>query len=318
MPLKIIGNNLDCSKTLRNELPAAEEGKGAGVYWKEGNEEKRFQIPKSFSKGKVKIVAAAIYSLIKYEDQNAAAYLKHIVDMEEKAGVSMIGVEVDQYSEDIEKKRQALSILTSHLVNWTKLPFVFFSNSRTVLSGGARTALREKHPHVLFCYSVNSKEILDLAMETDAAIVLSLRDAQLSSNPEERVEAMKTLFLEVTSNGLPLNRIMMDPRVLPVSVDSRQGMAFLDACKKLRYEYGEQIPICANISDISQGLPGAPLLNLRFLKMAEQAGLDCPIIDPFCIRPAGVYKQKLWDAAENVITGRDEFAMEFINIIRQQ
>ncbi|MCB2225028.1 MAG: hypothetical protein KQH53_00005, partial [Desulfarculaceae bacterium] len=65
-------------------------------------------------------------------------------------------------------------------------------------------------------------------------------------------------------------------------------------------------------SNVSFGLPDRRSINAAFLAMAVMAGLTCPITDPT------VWEVKRTLLLTDLMTGKDEFAMNFITAYREQ
>jgi 5-methyltetrahydrofolate corrinoid/iron sulfur protein methyltransferase len=94
--------------------------------------------------------------------------------------------------------------------------------------------------------------------------------------------------------GLPPDRLLLDPIVLPVSAAQDQSAAALKAIGMFR-SLSEPAPrTIVGLSNVSQGTTHRSLVNRTYLVMAMAAGLDAAILDPFdhelmdALRTAGI------------------------------
>lgn len=79
--------------------------------------------------------------------------------------------------------------------------------------------------------------------------------------------------------GIPEEDLFIDPLVMPVSADSRQGMVTVETLAGIK----KQVPGCRTIlglSNVSFGLPARSAVNRALLVTATFMGLDAAIMDP--------------------------------------
>jgi 5-methyltetrahydrofolate--homocysteine methyltransferase len=96
---------------------------------------------------------------------------------------------------------------------------------------------------------------------------------------EDRVRAGSELINILVKEGIPLDKIYVDPLVQPVSVDTHMGVAALGAIRGIMNEFPGVNTICG-LSNVSFGLPERPLINRTFLSLAMAHGLSAVILDP--------------------------------------
>ena len=96
---------------------------------------------------------------------------------------------------------------------------------------------------------------------------------------EERVRAGSELISALTREGIPLEKIYVDPTVQPVAMDAGMGHATLGTIRKIRSDFPEINTICG-ISNVSFGLPARPFINRHFLTLMMAEGLSAAILDP--------------------------------------
>lgn len=142
-------------------------------------------------------------------------------------------------------------------------------------------------------------------------IVLTMDDKGIPENIEERVNITKKLIDILRNSGVKDENIFIDPLIQPVSVNTENGIIFLEALRKIK-ELFPGVKTTCGLSNISFGLPNRKLLNKYFLAISIAAGLDSAIVDPVDegIREAICLSETL--------TGKDEFCMNYIKMMREK
>ena len=123
---------------------------------------------------------------------------------------------------------------------------------------------------------------------------------------EERVQVGEELIGKLTDEGIPLERIYIDPLVQPVAVKTGMGIATLGAISKIMNQFPGVNTICG-LSNVSFGLPERHLINRNFLALCISYGLSAALLDP-------TDKQLMATLlAVEMLLGRDEYCENFIN-----
>jgi len=105
-------------------------------------------------------------------------------------------------------------------------------------------------------------------------------------------------------------QIYFDPLVLPIGVDSSQGLVTLKTIEQIKARYPAAKTIMG-LSNISFGLPSRKLVNRAFLLMAAYAGLDAAILDPRDDKTMSLVR------VGDMLTGKDAFCKGYIKAYRQ-
>ncbi len=152
--------------------------------------------------------------------------------------------------------------------------------------------------------------ILPLVQEYGTSVVaLAMGSVGTPSGVEDRVDNAARLVDRLTAEGIGLDRIYVDPCVLPISVDTTQGAAVADAIAVLRERY-PGVHTTVGLSNVSFGLPLRRLLNQAFLALLMGRGLDSAIADP-CDRQLMVLVR-----AAGTLLGHDDFCAAYIGDYR--
>ncbi len=137
-------------------------------------------------------------------------------------------------------------------------------------------------------------------------VALCMSQTAMPISVEDRVEAASELIKRLTDNGIPIEKIYVDPLVQPVSVDVRMGIAIVGAINKIMQDFPGVNTICG-LSNVSFGLPQRGLINRNFLALAMANGLSAAIMDPT--------DKKLMSTLISVemLLGRDEYCEKYID-----
>jgi len=179
-------------------------------------------------------------------------------------------------------------------------------------------ALRAALPHCSQLPMINSvtaeteryAAVAPLAAEFDVPLVaLCMDDRGVPTTAEQRIEVAHTLCARLEADGIPRDRIFLDPIVQPVGTDPQSAVALLDAVRAVRRDIPEA-HVVLGMSNVSFGLPARGILNRAFMVLAVGAGADALILDP-----TDMSLMSLLRGAEAVL-GRDEFCMRYIQEFR--
>lgn len=155
------------------------------------------------------------------------------------------------------------------------------------------------------------KEILPLVKKYNTHIVaLCLEEGAVPLGSDRRIEIARELINKILDCGIPLEDIFVDPCVFPLSTDSTQAIALMEAIKGIRKEFSG-IKFTVGLSNISYGLPHRPLINQTFLTLLLTVGLDAALIDPTDKRMmAGLL-------TTDALLNKDEYCMQYLTAFKE-
>ncbi|MDO9557509.1 MAG: dihydropteroate synthase [Coriobacteriia bacterium] len=124
---------------------------------------------------------------------------------------------------------------------------------------------------------------LPLAKEFDAEFIgLAMTEAGVSRDANERLMAATELMSAMIEFDVPLDRVYLDPLLLPISVAQHQAGEALEAVAMFKQLNDPPLKTVVGLSNIYNGCPEhvkAPLAA-AFLTLLIHAGLDAAIMDP--------------------------------------
>lgn len=153
--------------------------------------------------------------------------------------------------------------------------------------------------------------VLPLILEHKARIVgLCMDEGGMPNTAEERNDIASCLIERLTSAGIPIGDLYIDPVVCPVGTDTRNGRVVLEAIHRIRTSH-DGVHILCGLSNVSFGLPLRKLLNQNFLTMCMVMGLDAVILDP--LDPHMMSHL----IASDALLGNDDFCMNYLTAQRE-
>ena len=150
-----------------------------------------------------------------------------------------------------------------------------------------------------------------LAAERQAWLVaLAMGEHGIPYSVEERLSACELIITHLEKLGVPAEQVFFDPLVLPIAVDSSQGLVTLKTIEEIRARYPAARTVMG-LSNISYGLPNRKFINRAFLLMAAYAGLDAVILDPLDTKAMSLVK------IADMLTGKDPSCRGYLRAHRK-
>ena len=239
-------------------------------------------------------------------------FLQGLAKAEATAGADFIDVNAGIGNSSPEREPATMEWLVELIQGATDKPLTIDSDNPIVIEA----ALGKCHSEKLIINSVNAEpkrleSIGSLAIAHKTwLIALAMGTNGIPDNVEERLAACELIMTHLTRSGLKAEHILFDPLVLPIAVDSTQGLVTLKTIEQIKSRYPAAMTVIG-LSNISYGLPNRKLVNRAFLLMAAYAGLDAVILDPLDTKTMSFIK------ATNMLTDRDPFCKEYIRAHRK-
>jgi len=224
------------------------------------------------------------------------------------AGANFIDVNAGM----IQQETEAMEWLVEVVQAATDKPLAIDSDVTAFIEA----ALRKYQGEKLIINSVSAepqrlKSIGSLAAEHQAWVVaLAMGEKGIPDSVEERLSACEIIMDYLLGLGMKPEQILFDPLVLPIGVDSKQGLVTLKTIEQIKARYPDAKTVMG-LSNISYGLPKRKLINRAFLLMAAYAGLDAAILDPLDAKAMSLVK------VADMLTGKDSSCRGYIGAYRK-
>jgi len=246
-------------------------------------------------------------SVAKAWEQRDKGFIARLAADQAKAGASYIDVNSGVYGEETECMEWLLSIVQDAV----DLPV----SIDTTHPGALEKALsRVRRPPLINSVSgekVRWSTFLPILKGVDCRVIaLLMGDDGIPRSVEDRMKNAAFLIDKLVEAGITVDRIFMDPCVVPIASDPAGGRTFLESLPRITETWPE-VHLIAGISNVSFGLPMRALLNRTFLIMCVAKGLDAAILDP---TDPGMHPAIL---AARAVLAKDPYCMEYLKGFRK-
>lgn len=147
--------------------------------------------------------------------------------------------------------------------------------------------------------------------DTDWGCIALLCESGIPQSVEDRMAVFEKIMAKAKEYGIAPNRLYIDPLVEAAATNQAAFTLFSECCRRIKAQYPD-IHITSGLSNISFGFPGfRKPLNMAFMALAMQAGMDSAIVDPTNKDMVGLMY------ATELLTEQDEDCMNYIAAHRQ-
>ena len=205
---------------------------------------------------------------------------KYLVDQakrQEKAGVSYIDLNTAALlDKEVETLKWAIPLLQKEL----NISLSIDTPNPEAMEAGLRIHKGQALLNSLSGEAKRIKAFLPLIKECrPRIIVLCLDDEGLPETSDKELSIAHKMVNLLDKEGVEHKDIFIDPLVRPIGVDQKAGELFFESLEKIKKNL-PSVSTIAGVSNVSFGLPKRKSLNLAFLVLALQRGLDAAILDP--------------------------------------
>lgn len=198
-----------------------------------------------------------------------------------EAGADFIDVNVGTGTGSAQDEQEAMTWAVENIQAHVEKPLCIDSADASVLDAGL--AARSGRPSMINSTKAEEKslqEIVPLAKKYDTDLVaLAMDESGIPETVDKRLSACDKVVNACKQHGFPVEKLLFDPLVLPISTDNTQGRITLETVSGIKKAYPEAKTVMG-LSNVSYGLPERKLINIAFLHMAIYAGLDAAIANP--------------------------------------
>ena len=253
--------------------------------------------------GMFKVVKAAIQA------QDKAA-IQDVAKRQLAEGADMLDINVGTAAED---PVEAMRWLVETVREVTDVPLSIDNPNFETMKAGLEACSGEKMINSTTGQEEELDKFLTLAKEHNASVVaLCIDEKGVPVDIEGRCEIALRIVAKTMEYDIPIDRLYIDPIVLPVKADQTAPGILLASIRQFA-DLADPCPhIVVGLSNLSQGAADRKLINRTFLAMAIANGLDAAILDPL--------DTDLMDAmiAAEVLMNRAIYSDSFLKAYRQE
>lgn len=155
------------------------------------------------------------------------------------------------------------------------------------------------------------EKIFPLIAGTPWKVVAMLDDENgIPKDAEGRVANFRRLLEKMDEYGVKPDQVFIDPLVETLGTNENAFLTFGEVCRQAK-EICPSIHITSGLSNISFGLPVRKMINMAFMVLCMEAGMDSAIVDPLNRDMMGVIY------ATDALLGEDEYCMEYLDAYRE-
>jgi len=234
-------------------------------------------------------------------------FVASLARAEADAGADFININSGMKNASQEYEAETMEWLVEVVQGATDKPLAIDSEVASLIEAGLGKYQGER----LIINSVTAEperlaSIGSLAAEHHAWLVaLAMGTNGIPSSVEERLEACEQIMTHLTRLGFKAEQIFFDPLILPIAVDSTQGIITLKTLEQIKSRY-PGVNTVLGLSNISYGLPRIGMVNRAFMLMAAYAGLDAVILNPLDTKMMSLIK------VADMLTGKDASCRRYI------
>ncbi len=236
-------------------------------------------------------------------EKRDSSFITSVARQQAEAGAHFIDVNAGTF---VDREAEYLCWLVETVQQEVDLPLCLDSPDPKALAEAIKRHKGEPMINSISLEVDRFKALLPIVTSQPCHIVaLCMAETSMPTTVEQRVEVGSELIKRLNGEGVPLEKIYIDPLIQPVSVDTNMGIAALEAIRQIMQGFPGVNTICG-LSNISFGLPERRLINRNFLALAMSYGLSAAIMDP---------TDKLLMStllSIDMLLGRDEYCENYI------
>jgi 5-methyltetrahydrofolate--homocysteine methyltransferase len=231
-------------------------------------------------------------------------FISGVAREQAEAGANYIDVNAGTF---LEREIDSLCWLVETVQSTVDLPLSLDSPNPEAIAEAMKRHRGEPMINSISLETDRMQSLLPVITSRPCSIVaLCMAQTSMPTTVEDRVDVGSELIMKLKGEGIPLERIYVDPLIQPISVDAGMGVAALGAISEIMNKFPGVNTVCG-LSNISFGLPLRRLINRNFLALAMSYGLSAAILDP-------TDKQLMATLlATDMLLGRDEYCERFID-----
>lgn len=207
--------------------------------------------------------------------------IKELALAQSEAGAKYLDVNVGTAAED---PLDAMRWLVETIKPTVDTPLCLDSQKIEVIKAGLEAA---DGTHTIINSTSGDEDKLDtyipLAIQNNAGLIcLTMNVDGIPQDVDTRLNIAATIAGKAMEHGLEMDRLFIDPLILPLNVDQKQPGYLLEVMSQIKFLSDPPPHIMVGLSNISQMAKEKAtkeLINRTFLVMAISHGLDSAICD---------------------------------------
>jgi 5-methyltetrahydrofolate corrinoid/iron sulfur protein methyltransferase len=237
-------------------------------------------------------------------DARDAKYIQDLANEQIKGGANVLDVNTGPGRDDAQ---EAIVWLVKTIQDVADIKLCIDSPGLKTQTAGLSACSREPLINSTTAEQKRMEKFFPLANEHHAEIVcLTIDEKGIPNSTEGRTELAMLLLATAMDQGIPPEKVYLDPVVLPISAAQNQCPGVCDAITAFRTLNTPPPKTIVGLSNVSSGSEERSLLNRTYLAMLLGRGLDAAIVDPNDVELMKVVK------ASEVLLNQKLYAPSFL------
>jgi 5-methyltetrahydrofolate corrinoid/iron sulfur protein methyltransferase len=273
---------------------------------------------------KVNVMMKAIGAAIKDREKKP---IQEMALLQAEGGANWLDINLGPATKEGPEK---MRFVVESVQEVTNLPLALDTMNIEAMQAGLEVVKGEVMINSISSQPERMEKLMPLAVDHNAWIVGLTLNAQgnVPRDADERVEVAYNILMTAQEQGIPMDKILIDPIVLPISVTQDQTHALVDSMDMLQGVFAEFDPspgTVVGLSNVSNGVPDeslCSLINRTLLAVLMAKGLTAAIVDPNDEELMGIIgKNEEYQIVEKIVNGEsvdesDELTLQLLKTWR--
>ena len=248
----------------------------------------------------IHVIATSIRKAIEERDK---AFIQALTKRQVDSGANIIDLNIGP-----QKKAGAevMPWMVETVQEVTDLPLTLDTTNAVAIEAGLKVCKNKAIINSTDATEERLSALMPLAAKYNCDIIaLSLAKVGLPTTADSRIELAAEILAVAEAEGVPSDRIWLDPLVLTINGNQDQTLETIEAVRFFKQMADPAPMTTCGLSNVSNSCPEElrPLLNRVFMVMMAGAGLDSAIADPLDEKLMEVVKI-LADTDDSTVKGK--------------
>ena len=228
------------------------------------------------------IISNSVKEAIKNKDNN---FIQDLITRQAKSGICAIDLNIGPAKKNMEGTMEWLVKISEENTN---IPLCLDSSNIEEIKSGLKIAKGNTENFIINSTSADSERLdilTDITAEYNCNLIALTMNKEIGipKKADERLELAFEILEVANSKGIPNEKIIFDPLILPILVAQDQAIEALNSIRMFKESFDPQVKTIVGLSNLSNGCPShlRSIINRVFLTMAFGNGLDYAIADAF-------------------------------------
>ena len=255
---------------------------------------------------KVNVMMKAIGAAIKDREKKP---IQEMALLQAEGGANWLDINLGPATKEGPEK---MRFVVESVQEVTSLPLALDTMNIDAMRAGLEVVKGEVMVNSISSQPERMEKLMPMAIDKNAWMVGLTLNAQgnVPRDADERVEVAYNILMTAQEYGIPTDKILIDPIVLPISVTQDQVHALIDAMDMLQgvfAEFDAAPGTVVGLSNVSNGVPDeslCSLINRTLLAVLMAKGLTAAIVDPNDEELMGIMnKNDEYQIVEKIVKG---------------